>query len=138
MRLVTKADACREFKVSLSTLDRWIASGDVQVSREPRGRRHRVFVVMEDEDLDGERIPVPNALGGEETVPEGLLPDKVSLAVAQERVRGLEEMVEMLREQLRVERDRYAGLLDDLRTRRLVAGETERQRPWWRFWGKQC
>ena len=58
------------------------------------------------------------------------LSDGVSLAVAQERVRRLEEMVE----QLKAERDRYAGLLEDLRTRRLVVEGTERQRLWWRFW----
>ena len=137
MRLVTKADACKELKVSLSTLDRWIASGNVQIRKEPRGRRHRVYVVMEDGGADGERISVSNAHGGEETVPEGQLSDKVSLAVAQERIRGLEELVAMLREQLRVEQDRYAGLLEDLRADRLVVRGTERQQAWWRLWWRR-
>ena len=34
--------------MSLSTLDRRIASGQVEVRREPQGLRHRVYVVMED------------------------------------------------------------------------------------------
>ena len=31
MRLLTKAEACRELEVSLSTLDRWIALGKVLI-----------------------------------------------------------------------------------------------------------
>ena len=48
MRLLTKAEACRELEVSLSTLDRRIASGQVRARRESQGLRHRVYVVMED------------------------------------------------------------------------------------------
>ena len=36
MRMLTKAEACRELAVSLSTLDRRIASGEVHARREPR------------------------------------------------------------------------------------------------------
>ena len=36
MRQLTKAEACLEMAVSLSTLDRRIASGEIQVRREPR------------------------------------------------------------------------------------------------------
>ena len=49
MRLLTKAEACRELAMSLSTLDRGIASGEIQARREPRGRRHRVYVVLDDD-----------------------------------------------------------------------------------------
>ena len=42
MRQLTKAEACRELAVSLSTLDRWIASGEIQVGRSSgTPRRHR-------------------------------------------------------------------------------------------------
>ena len=55
MRTLTKADACKGLKLSLSTLNRRIAAGEVAVHREPRGRRHRVYVMLDD-DLpeDGE------------------------------------------------------------------------------------
>ena len=43
MRLLTKAEACRELAVSLSTLDRRIASGEIEVRREEQGRRRRVY-----------------------------------------------------------------------------------------------
>ena len=38
VRMLTKVEACRELKVSLSTLNRRIAAGEVAVHREPRGR----------------------------------------------------------------------------------------------------
>ena len=60
--------------------------------KEPHGRRHRVYVVMDDDGPDGERIPSSNAPDGTERVLVDRLPDNVSLAVAQERVRGLEDI----------------------------------------------
>ena len=131
---MTKAEACKEFKVSLSTLDRRISSGRVQIKKEPHGRRHRVYVVMEDGGVDRERIPASRVLGGREGVQGHPLPDNVSLAVALERLRGLEELVETLKEQVEMERERYTGLLNDLRTGSLFPIATRRQRPWWRFW----
>ena len=119
--------------MSLSTLDRWIAAGRIQIRKEPHGQRHRVYVVMREDGADGEGALGVNTYGGEEVMPGGSPPDKVSLAVTQERVRSLEEMVE----QLKAERDRHADLLEDLRTRRLVVEGTARQRPWWRFWGER-
>ena len=49
------------------------------------------------------------------------------LAVARERIRGLEEQVEFLQGQLELERQRNAGL---------PSGRQEREptRPWWRVW----
>ena len=38
MRLLTKAEASRELRQSLSTLNRRIAAGEVPVRREPRGQ----------------------------------------------------------------------------------------------------
>ena len=70
--MLTKAEACRELKLSLSTLNRRIASGEVAATREPRGRRHRVYVMLDD-DPPGNDGNVDSAL-----------------AVAQERIRGLE------------------------------------------------
>ncbi len=122
--------------MSLSTLDRWIASGQVQIRKEPHGRRHRAYVVMENGGTDGERAPVSNATGGEEGELADRLPDKVSLALAQDRIRCLEEMVRVLKEQVEVERVRYTDLLNQLSTGRLSKHAAGRQRPWWQFWGR--
>ena len=110
MRLLTKAEACRELAVSLSTLDRRVASGEIPARREPRGRRHRVYVMLDDD--------LPSAV---ETPPS-------ELALAQERMRGLEEQVVFLQEQLELEQQRNAELVKELKAAQAQPG------PWWRFW----
>ncbi len=111
MRLLTKAEACRELRLSLSTLNRRIAAGEVPVKRETRGRRHRVYVML---DVD----PPEN----------GELVDS-ELVVAQGRIRGLEAQVELLQVQLEQERQRNVDLADDLKAAQKRIG------PWWLFRG---
>ncbi len=103
MRQLTKAEACRELAVSLSTLDRRIASGEIRVSREPRGRRHRVYVMLDDD--------LPE--NGASARSQGTLLD-----VAQERIRGLDEQVEFLQAQLALEQERNVGLEEVYRKER--------------------
>ena len=107
VRLLTKAEACQELGISLSTLDRRIASGEIQVKREPRGRRHRVFVVMEGAPTED---PPYNSL------------IVLALTVALERILSLEEKVAVIENRLREERK-----LNSQRPQ-------NQQRPWWRFW----
>ena len=114
-RIGSKAEACRELAVSLSTLDRRIASGEVWTRREPRGRRHRVYVVLDDD-------PPENGTGVDSP-----------LAVAQERIRGLEEQVAILQEQLEWERQRNAEVVKELMARQ-TAPTQDRFTPWWQFW----
>jgi len=113
VRLLTKAEACRELRLSLSTLNRRIAAGEVPVKRVPRGRRHRVYVMLDDDPPDN-----ANDDGSGDT----------ALAVAQERIRGLEAQVEILREQLECERRRDADLANELRAAQ------DRRYSGWRFW----
>ena len=116
MRQMTKAEACRELAVSLSTLDRRIASGEIEVRREPRGRRHRVYVMLDD--------GLPSDAEAADSV----------LTVAQERIRGLEEQVSSLETELQAKRDRYDGLLEEVKAREFLCPLQERRRTWWRFW----
>ena len=104
MRQLTKAEACRELAVSLSTLDRRIASGDIQVRREQRGSRHRIYVMLDD-DL---------AENGANARSQGTLLD-----VAQERIRGLDEQVELLQGQLEQEQERNVALEEVCRKERV-------------------
>ena len=113
MRLLTKTEACRELRLSLSTLNRRIAAGEVPVRREPRGKRHRVYVMLDDD-------PPENG--------EGHGVGESVLALARERIRGLEEQVALLQEHLELERQRNAELTDKLKSAQ------ERRGPWWRFW----
>ncbi len=115
MRLLTKAEACRELSLSLSTLNRRIAAGEVGVRREPRGRRHRVYVMLDDDP------------------PENVEAADSELAAAQERIRGLEAQVDLLQVQLEQERQRSAGLGDELKT----ATVRELWSPRWRFWQRK-
>ena len=119
MRQLTKAEACRELAVSLSTLDRWIASGEIQVRREQRGRRHRVYVMLDDD------LPENGAYAKS----QGTLLD-----VAQERIRGLEEQVEFLQKLLEAERQRNADLMNDVKDEKFHPRSQGQQHTWWRFW----
>ena len=112
---MTRAEACRELAVSLSTLDRRIASGEVRTKREPRGRRHRVYVMLDDDP--------PNT---------GDTPQS-ELAAAQERIRDLEEQVSFLQEQLEWEGQSNAELVNDLKAAQTLARQERRGRCW-RFW----
>ena len=100
MRQLTKAEACRELAVSLSTLDRRIASGDIQVRREQQGRRHRIYVMLDDD--------LPE--NGANARSQGTLLD-----VPQERIRGLDEQVTLLQAQLSQEQERNIGLEESYR-----------------------
>ena len=110
MRTLTKAEACKELKVSLCTLNRSIAAGEVAVHREPRGRRHRVYVLLDDGP------PAAN----------GPVAEADELAVARERIRELEAEVACLQEQLGQEQQRNAGPVSEL--------AAARRGPWWRVW----
>ena len=112
MRMLTKAEACRELAVSLSTLDRRIATREIRTRREPRGRRHRVYVMLDDEPPRTGETP------------------QSELAVVKERIRVLEEQRSLLQEQLESERRRNAELVNDLK----VATPHDERRPRWRFW----
>ena len=113
MRLLSKAEASRELGLSLSTLDRRIAAGELQAKREPRGRRHRVYVMLDDE-------PPGN----------GKATDS-ALVAARERVRELKEQVAFLQGQLELEQQRKADLVNDVKTGAL---DGTGHRPWWRWW----
>ena len=112
MGLLTKAEACRELSVSLSTLDRRIASGEIRTKREPHGRRHRVYVMLDDD-------PLANTDTSDS-----------ALSLARERIRGLEEQVDLLQQQLEWEQQRNAGLVNELK----AAKVREQWTPRWRFW----
>ena len=118
VRMLTKAEACRELKLSLSTLNRRIAAGEVAATREPRGRRHRVYVMLDDDPL-----------GNDGNVGSG----DTAMVVAQERIRGLEERIALLEEHLAQERRRNAELVNRLQD---VATTTSgiRKRPWRLGW----
>ena len=115
--------------MSLSTLDRRITAGQLMARREARGQRHRVYVVVEDNSsVTNGAI---NAL-----VDTGF--GNSQLAVARERIRGLEAQVELLQEQLRWEQERNVELFYELKQERLRTSGKERKNAWWKFWQRRC
>ena len=128
MRLVTKAEACRELALSLSTLDRQIAAGKLMVRREPHGQRHRVYVVMDDEVFE------PNDASNGLT---DMGTDGAHLAVARERIRGLEAQVMLLKEELRKSQELYAQLVAGLSAEGDTSKTQRRRFKWLRFWARE-
>ncbi len=119
VRLLTKAEACRELGISLSTLDRRIASGKIATRKKPMGKRNRVFVVMERAHTEGEHDYSLIVL---------------ALAIALERILGLEKNMTIVEEQLREEQKRNSLMFEELKAAVAPAHSRNRPHPWWRFW----
>ena len=119
VRLLTKAEACKELGISLSTLDRRIASGAIQTRKKPMGQRHRVFVVMEGSTTKDEHY-------------DSLI--VLALTVAVEKILGLEKKVTVVEEQLREEQQRHSLMFEELKAAVARTPSRSRPRPWWRFW----
>ena len=128
MRLLTKEEACRELGMSLSTLDRRISAGQLMVTREPHGQRHRVYVVVEDNS---------SATNGAINALTDMESSNTQLAVARERVRCLEQLVDFLKGELGIAQERNAELLTGLSAARETLTTQQRRYKWWRFWAKE-
>lgn len=109
MRRLTREEAARERGVSLRTMDRWIKEGIVEVETFMEGQRRRVMVLLEDDDTPKQDMtgrvatedsqPLGPSVESEDASAEsaesaGLASE---LAVAQERVRGLEAQLAGMR-----------------------------------------
>ena len=121
LRHVTKSEACQLLNVSLSTLNRRIAEGQLEVERVQQGQVHRVFVLLP-ADTDLPEAP-------EEAEPDG----GTELAVAQERIRNLENMVTLQREWLDLAEARVQQFIQALPSPTPPAA-LPASRPWWKFW----
>ena len=129
LRRVPKSEACQFLNVSLSTLNRRIAEGQLEVERVQQGQIHRVFVLL----------PADTALP---EAPEEAEPDSgTELAVAQERIRNLENMVTLQREWLDLAEARVQHLIQALPAPTSPAAPPvaspaapPERRPWWKFW----
>ena len=121
LRRATKSEACQILHVSLSTLDRRIADGQLEVERVQQGQIHRVFVLLPT-DTDLPEAP-------EEAEPDG----GTELAVAQERIRNLENMVTLQREWLDLAEAHVQQLIQALPSP-IPPAALPASRPWWKFW----
>ena len=129
---VTRLEASRLLKISPSTVDRRIERGELTVEKEVHGSRNRIWVVLEDADLE-----VPGEVPGKvspENRPESHLEEVIFL---RERVKSLESLDEYHRGQL-VQKDLLVQELMGT-VNRLATALPEGKRPagavkgWWRW-----
>ena len=141
---VTRLEASRLLKISPSTVDRRIERGELTVEKEVHGSRNRIWVVLEDADLEVPGGSSPDqspgfspGRSGEvslENLPESHLAEVITL---RERVKSLESLDEYHRGQL-VQKDLLVQELMGT-VNRLATALPEGKRPagavkgWWRW-----
>ena len=132
-RRVTKAEACEALGVSLSTLDRRIAEGQLEVERVQQGLVHRVLVLL---PRDMPEVG-PDAQGR-----------AAAVSALQERITGLEALLEERGQRLADWEMRYQQQRADHEseivrlTRALPAPALAEaspvpptvRKPWWKVW----
>ena len=117
---LSKMEAATRLDVSASTIDRMIQKGELKTEKEPHGSRHRIWVVMDDEETDKSvnsppeaSEPSPDALG--EGRSDGSDESgEVELAVLRERVKNLEELADYHRGLLQDSEWRYQQAMEQL------------------------
>ena len=113
MARYTKKQAAEKLGVSPSTIDRRISDGTLRTEREQHGRTHRIWVLLEDDEVDE---VVEEAIDGVDGMTDAS-PDKsaasgesMELAVLRERCARLEELAEY-RGELLVESEKRTQML---------------------------
>ena len=129
---VTRNEAAARLGISKSTLDRVIKRGELTTETEQHGRRHTVWVLMDDvsENLSGVTSEDSGEHIGGDTGAENL--------ALQAEVLGLRELVDLYRERMADADWRYQELMGQLKTltAALPAGEPtapKAKRRWWPF-----
>ena len=113
MARYTKKQAAAKLGVSDSTIDRRIGDGTLTAEREQHGRTSRVWVVLDDDEVDASANEVPDKVDGViDAPPDGAAPSEESteLAVLREQLRSAEELADY-RDKLLVERDAQVQML---------------------------
>ena len=129
---VTRNEAAARLGISKSTLDRVIKRGELTTETEQHGRRHTVWVLMDDvsENPSGVTSEDSGNHSGGDTGAENL--------ALQAEVLGLRELVDLYRERMADADWRYQELLEQLKTmtKALPAAQDAAPRPkrwWWPF-----
>ena len=121
----TRQQAAAHLGVSLTTVDRMIRRGEVQMEREGPGERARVWVLLDEEHLSSS----PNAPNAPSREPHGA-PRDTELELLKQQVHHLEELSAYRAQLLHESEVRYHELLQQF-NRILPAPKEKRQ--WWPF-----
>ena len=122
VRWVTKAEAAEELEISLSTLDRMIRKGEVEVSREGR----RVYVRMEGPAYPSDGELLRRAVAREEELERTVRKLEGSKSELQERASELERERDEARGSVSASRQAYAELEEEYRRNQAAHGRTRR------------
>ena len=144
---VTRNEAAARLKISKSTLDRMIKRGEITTETEQHGRRHTVWVLMDDAIEDIDDVSTGNTNGhspkaGEhiEHIADETRAENLALRV---EVTGLRELVDLYRERLADSDWRYQELMEQFKAlpKALSAAPAQPMEPeepprpkrrWWR------
>ena len=105
VRWVPKAEAAEELEISLSTLDRMIRRGEVEVRREGR----RVYVRMEGPEYITDEELLRRAVAGEEELQRTVRESEQSVSELELRASGLERERDEARESAATARPAVLG-----------------------------
>ncbi len=125
--------------VHRNTVMNRIRRGQLQAERVTEGGRERTYVLLDDlpekPSTDMESSTLLQSTGQRERdLEEQLLASQHELELTRERNRGLENLIENLRDQVLIERERYSEIYADVKSGALAL-PAPKSRPWWRFWG---
>ena len=128
--------------VHRNTVMNRIRRGHLQVERVTEGGRERTYVLLDEiPDSRNGNHEVSHFLqtpGERELELEAqLVASQHELELAQERNRGLENLVDNLKDQVVIERERYSEIYADIKSGALAL-PAPKSRPWWRFWGDRA
>ena len=137
---LTKQQAAEHFGVSVTTLDRMIRRGELQIERDGPGERAKVWILLDEEEGLSDGLP-----NGQQGRSRDELRD-VEMEVLREKVKNLEELSDYHKQQLKDAEWRYQQILQELSsshrtvetlTRALPAASEppteQRKRGWWPF-----
>ena len=122
VRWVTKAEAAEELEVSLSTLDRMIRKGEVEVSREGR----RVYVRMEGPAYPSDGELLRRAVAREEELERTVRRLEQQASESKLRESELERERDEAKGAVSASRQAYAELEDEYRKDQAAHGGTRR------------
>ena len=122
VRWVTKAEAAEELEVSLSTLDRMIRKGEVEVSREGR----RVYVRMEGPAYPSDGELLRRAIAREEELERTVRRLEQQASESKLRESELERERDEAKGAVSASRQGYAELEDEYRKDQAAHGGTRR------------
>ena len=128
VRRVSKMEAVNILDVSLSTVERMIKRGDLQVKREDLGGRHRIWILLDEEEGD---------LTADEPGERLIMSEREELVALRVQVKGLQDLSGFRAEQLKESELRFQMLMQQLEllTRALPAPPPEQKAAAGTKWG---